>query len=230
MNRLILFSLVLLGIIACNTEKKPAEDFNSVAENYVRLGLTIGQYDPDFVDAYYGPDSLKPKGVKNATFPKDSLIGAVDALQQECKKYADSSQTNDTIRTRATWMNRQLTAFRERIKIFSGNFSPFNEECKQLFGVEPPVYSEDYFRSLVGNLDSLLPGKGLIPERMQALAKKFIIPKEKLDTVFKTAIEEARKRTRSHYSMPSNESFVLEYVNNKPWSGYNWYKGNYQSV
>ena len=32
------------------------------------------------------------------------------------------------------------------------------------------------------------------------------------------------------YQMPSNESFVLEYVNNKPWSGYNWYKGNYQSV
>ena len=30
--------------------------------------------------------------------------------------------------------------------------------------------------------------------------------------------------------MPANESFVLEFVTNKPWSGYNWYKGNAQSL
>jgi hypothetical protein len=230
MRRLIFFAFILVCVGACNTDKKPVEDFNSFAENYVRLGLTIGQYDADFVDAYYGPDSLKPTGAKNSSFPKDSLLSAVNALRQACTKYTDSAQTNDTLRSRATWMSRQLNAFEERINIFSGSFSPFNEESKRLFSVEPPVYSEDHFKSLVGQLDSILPGKGTIPERMQALSKKFIIPKEKVDTVFKTAIEEARKRTRARFQMPSNESFVLEYVNNKPWSGYNWYKGNYQSV
>lgn len=230
MNRLIFFLSLLCCVGSCSTETKPIENFNSLAENYVRLGLTIGQYDPDFVDAYYGPDSLKPSGPKAVSLPKDSLLAAVNTLQQECKKFLDSSQTNDTLRTRAAWMSRQLNAFAERIKIFSGNFSSFNEESKQLFSVEPPVYTEDHFKSLVSQLDSLLPGKGAIPERMQQLSKKFIIPKDKVDTVFKTAIEEARRRTKAHYQMPSNESFVLEYVNNKPWSGYNWYKGNYQSV
>ena len=33
-----------------------------------------------------------------------------------------------------------------------------------------------------------------------------------------------------HYKLPASESFTLEFVNNKPWSGYNWYKGNYRSV
>ena len=33
-----------------------------------------------------------------------------------------------------------------------------------------------------------------------------------------------------HYTLPANESFTLEYVTNKPWGGYNWYKGNYRSV
>jgi hypothetical protein len=33
-----------------------------------------------------------------------------------------------------------------------------------------------------------------------------------------------------HYTLPANESFTLEYVTDKPWSGYNWYKGNYRSV
>jgi hypothetical protein len=33
-----------------------------------------------------------------------------------------------------------------------------------------------------------------------------------------------------HYSIPLNEDFKLEFVNDKPWNGYNWYKGNYQSI
>jgi hypothetical protein len=33
-----------------------------------------------------------------------------------------------------------------------------------------------------------------------------------------------------HYSIPANEDFKLEFVNDKPWGGYNWYKGNYQSI
>lgn len=230
MNRVLLLAFILVIINACTSEKKPVENFNALSEKYVRLGLTIGQYDVDFADAYYGPDSLKPTAAKNTSFPKDSLLAVVSALQQECKNYSDTSQTNDTLRSRATWMSRQLNAFAERIKIFSGSFSSFNEECKQLFSVVPPLFTEDHFRSLVIQLDRILPGKGAIPDRMQALSKKFIIPKEKVDTVFKTAIEEARKRTLARYTLPNNESFVLEYVNNKPWSGYNWYKGNYQSV
>ena len=230
MLRALLTAFLFFLINACTEQKKPVDNFNLLAEKYVRLGLTIGQYDPDFVDAYYGPDSLKPLGNKSTSFPKDSLLAAVNNLQAQCNKYTDSSGANDTLRLRATWMSRQLAAFAERIRIFSGTFSSFDEESKQLFSVAPPAYTEDHFKVLVGKLDSILPGKGPIPARMQALSRNFIIPKEKVDTVFKVAIEEARKRTREHYQMPSNESFVLEYVNNKPWSGYNWYKGNYQSI
>ena len=230
MIRAFLAAFLFFLIIACTEQKKPVDNFNLLAENYVRLGLTICQYDPDFVDAYYGPDSLKPPGRKGKSFPKDSLLAAVNHLQAQCNKYTDSSGANDTLRLRATWMSRQLAAFAERIRIFSGTFSSFDDESKNLFSVVPPTYTEEHFKALVGKLDSILPGKGPIPARMQMLSKKFIIPKKYVDTVFKVAIEEARKRTREHYRMPSNESFILEYVNNKPWSGYNWYKGNYQSV
>jgi hypothetical protein len=52
----------LMFMISCS-EKNNSKDseLNGLAEQYVQLGLNIGQYDPDFVDAYYGPDSLKPK-------------------------------------------------------------------------------------------------------------------------------------------------------------------------
>ncbi|HYK75445.1 MAG TPA: hypothetical protein VEV16_00580, partial [Daejeonella sp.] len=114
-------------------------------------------------------------------------------------------------------------------RIFSGEYGTFDEETKDLFGVEVPSFSEKYYQAKVLKLDQMLPGQGDIATRFQNLANKFIIPKDKLDTVFKTTIAETRKRTRAHYALPETETFTLEYVTGKPWSGYNWYKGNYKS-
>jgi hypothetical protein len=205
------------------------EKLNTLAEKYVRLGLTIGQYDNAFVDAYYGPDSLQPKTAKSVIFPKDSLLASVNGLLTDMKSFI-AEEKNDTLANRAKWMSAQLVAYGRRIKIFSGEYASFDVESKELFGVVAPTHPENYFKILVAKLDSVLPGKGGIPTRFQTLANRFIIPKNKLDTVFKTAIAECRKRTLPHYPLPPNEDFKLEYVTNKPWSGYNWYKGNYQSV
>jgi hypothetical protein len=204
------------------------EKLNLLAEKYVRLGLTIGEYDNDFVDAYYGPDSLRPTVPKQAVFPRDRLLVSVNQLIAELKEF-NTVEKNDTLRIRANWMSNQLIAFGRRIKIFSGEYRSFDEESKELYGVVAPSHPEKYFQLLVTELDSLLPGIGSIAARFQKLAAQFIIPKNKLDTVFKISIAESRKRTLEHYSLPPNESFTLEYVSNKPWGGYNWYKGNYKS-
>jgi hypothetical protein len=217
---------------ACQSEKEPVSlqaRLHQVAQQYVRLGLTIGQYDADFVDAYYGPDSLKPIVPKLPSFPKDSLLAAADQLSTELRKIAGETQ-NDTLQARAHWMIQQLTAFSRRIKIFSGETASFDEESQELFGATAPSYPEAHYSKLVTRLDSLLPGSGTINSRFQSLANRFIIPRNRLDTVFRAAIAECRKRTLSHYPLPINEDFRLEYVTNKSWSGYNWYKGNYQSL
>jgi hypothetical protein len=228
----ILFLIPVLTLLSCqqsSRSKDSAQTLNKLAEDYIRLGLSIGQYDEAFVDAYYGPDSLKPAPPKAAQFPKDSFLTAIQRLKNELEKLA-ASEPNDTLRLRAKWINSQLTAFGRRVKIFSGETASFDEESKELFGVQAPVYPESHYQSLVAQLDSLLPGKDSRPVRLQSLASRFVIPKDKLDTVFKTAIAECRKRTLKHYGLPQTESFQLEFVTGKPWSGYNWYKGNYKSV
>jgi hypothetical protein len=53
-----------------------------------------------------------------------------------------------------------------------------------------------------------------------------VIPPERLGAVFDAAIAECRRRTLEHIALPEEESFVIEYVRDKPWSGYNWYKGD----
>jgi hypothetical protein len=231
MKKILLF-IPILFILSCGhdpAQQQENKKLNSLAVEYVRLGLTIGQYDTDFVDAYYGPDSLKPKQTPAKEFPKDSLLANTNVLMNELKIISTNS-TVDTNKIRANWLMDQLVAFGRRIRIFSGEERPFDEESKELFGVVAPVYTEDYFKAQVNLLDSILPGKGRVNDRFQKLANKFIIPKDKLDPVIKAAIAEARKRTMAHYTLPAAEAFTLEYVTNKPWSGYNWYKGNYKST
>ncbi|RYE19213.1 MAG: hypothetical protein EOP51_20375, partial [Sphingobacteriales bacterium] len=235
MKKLIAALAITSFLFACNQKKQQpalATNIDSIATEYIQFGLHIGQYDPDFVDAYYGPDSLKPPALAVASmlpFSKDSLLKQAASLQAALQQVISSS-ANDTLKNRATWMNNQLTAFSRRIKIIGGENKTFDEESKELFGVAAPAYDEAHYKKLIAKLDSTLPGSGSLQNRMKLLSDKFTIPKNKIDTVFQTAIAEARKRTLAHYSLPAGENFKLEYVTNKPWSGYNWYKGNYQSI
>ena len=66
--------------------------------------------------------------------------------------------------------------------------------------------------------------------RYDAFRRQFVIPRDKLDAVFKTAIEACRERTLAHVKLPAGEQFTVEYVTNKSWSGYNWYQGGFRSL
>jgi hypothetical protein len=229
------FCLLMLLVNPLFTNSQPVKNniskltLDHIAEEYVRLGLAIGQYDTDFVDAYYGPDSLKPSMPNEASFPKDHFIGVANKLLQQLRSFRNTTK-DALLSKRASWISSQLVAYKRRIKIFSGEFSSFDVEAKELFGIHPPSFTEAYFIGLLTRLDKLLPGTGPVNDRFQALANHFIIPTNKLDTIYKTAIAETRKRTLLHYSLPATENFRLQFVNNKPWSGYNWYKGNYKSL
>jgi hypothetical protein len=230
--KITLIPLLLFTAVACTTDRAVdhhAGDIDELARQYVQLGLAIGQYDGAFVDAYYGPDSLRPLSTPAEEMPRDSFLMAVDNLYDQFQTIANDA-VDDTLRVRAQWASDQLVAFRRRIQIFTGEYGTFDEESRDLFGVVAPHYTEDQFKSWLSRLDSLLPGSGDVSSRYQALANRFTIPKEKLDTVFRLAIEECRKRTLRHVGLPAAEDFSLEYVTDKPWSGYNWYQGNYKSL
>ena len=68
---------------SCNLPPDYNEEGNldSLAAKYVRLLLQIGQYDADFVDAYYGPAEWKPSVNVNPTGSiPDSLFEHVQSL------------------------------------------------------------------------------------------------------------------------------------------------------
>lgn len=205
---------------------------NKIAEDYVKLVLNIGQYDADFVDAYYGPkewrENLKsdlqmdPTAFKNLSAKGDALLNQLEALAEY---KADDIET-----LRYRYLYKQLLACKIKILMLNGLRLPFDEETKALYDASAPVHSDEYFQYTITELDNILPGKGNVADRLNNFKKEFEIPKNKLEKVFNAAIQECRTKTRANIKLPENESFVVEYVKDQPWGAYNWYKGNYHSV
>ncbi|MEO7135925.1 MAG: hypothetical protein ABI024_17095, partial [Vicinamibacterales bacterium] len=47
--------LVVVGGVWMTGQTPPPDPYRSVAEQYVKLVLAVGQHDGDYVDAFYGP-------------------------------------------------------------------------------------------------------------------------------------------------------------------------------
>jgi len=199
---------------------------NELAEAYVKLVLQIGLYDADYVDAYYGPEEWKPSADdKKEQFPFDELHAEATRLSDLLSK-VDIGSVGYREAARQASLTKQLRAVVARIEILNGKKLTFDEESRLLYDAVAPTHSAEYFESLLVKLKLKLPGKGDVAKRLADFKKDFVIPRDKLDAVFKAAIEESRKRTLQYVDLPENESFTVEYVTDKAWSGYNWYKGN----
>jgi hypothetical protein len=236
-NKIFFLLIAALLAVSCGEKKeqKPKSDLeikmNTVAEGYVKLVLEVGKYDPNFVDAYYGPKEWKPK---EENLPFDStfyirLITAADSLLNELELLSEYSATElETLRYR--YLYKHLFAVKTKIIVLNGSILPFDLESRAFYDVSPPEISEEEFQKTLDELDKILPGKGDVEERFINLRKNFEIPKNKIDTVFDAAIKECKNRTSKYINLPAGEKFKVEYVTQKPWGAYNWYKGNLFSV
>jgi hypothetical protein len=253
----ILSCFVLCGFLIPTGGVRAGDDMNLVAERYAHLVLALGQHDPDYVDAFYGPAEWKTQAEKE----KKSLdaIGAEAAelsatLNQDrpspqsspkgrggrealASKTSDAEESGDEmLKLRREYLQKQIPALAARVRMLKGEKLKFDDESRALYDAVAPTYRQSgsdpdsHFDQIIAQLEAKIPGKGPLWERYEKWRKPFVIPKEKLDAVFQAAIKECRARTFAHVALPPNESFTVEYVTNKPWGGYNWYKGNYHSV
>ncbi len=219
-------------LVACSTarQESPAKPtMDNLAERYVKALLRLGQYDADIVDAYYGPEEWKPTQPRQDTLPVAQFLREFQEIYQALGQL-NTHAFSDPDRKRWTMFQKQVVAAITKVEMMQGKKLPFDEEAQLLYDATPPKYAFSHFDSLLLSLDQELPGQGDLAQRWATYQKQFVIPREKLDAVFKAAIHEARQRTLAHYPLPAQENFTVEYVTDKPWSGYNYFKGNGYSL
>jgi hypothetical protein len=225
------FVIMLVLMAGCRADQPPPADpgrLDAVARRYVILGLSLGRHDPNYVDAYYGPDSLRSVAEADSLSVEEVRTAAESltaVLGDSVPGYTDS-----LVGMRHRALRVLLGSMAARAGVLGGERLTFDAEAQALYDVVPPHYEEAHFDSLLSRLDSMLPARGPLAQRYQRFRNRLMIPAARVDTVFKTAIAACRARTLAHLSLPPGERFDLEYVKGTPWNAYNWYKGDYHSL
>ena len=235
--------LVSLAVGCGKAPPPPPVTLDTIAADYVKFVLAIGEHDPSYVDAYYGPEEWRiavreeKKDLRNLAWKASDLIKAAGKLPP-APDGAPGSEA-ELVRLRHDYLLQQSRSAATRISMLQGAKLSFDEESRALYDAVAPTHDDTYFEERLGRIESLLatlprsagvPSDGALRDRVQALRARVTIPVDKVGPVFDRAIAECRARTAARIELPAGESFTVEQVTDKPWSAYNWYQGEFRSL
>ena len=216
-----------LLLVACSSAPpQPVTNLDLYGERFVHLALELGQHDDDYVDAYHGPEQWRRDAEQNARSPAELQ----DVAQTAARILRNAHMDITASEQRRAHLARQFEALAFRARMLQGETFTFDEQSRGLYDAIAPTHDAAYFEAALDELDRVLPGAGDVAERYRVFRDRFVIPPDRLDEVFRTAIAECARRTRVRISLPDDESFQLEYVRDKSWSGYNWFQGDATSL
>jgi hypothetical protein len=217
----------LLGACAAGPASLSVKDpsaLDTIALDYVSLILEIGEHEPGYVDAYYGPAEWAEAAQTNLrSVPQ--LMEAAASLTRRLEQ-TPVSTSDPALVQRRKYLLAHVAAAEARLRMIAGERMSFADEAEALFGVRPELQPLSSFDPVLEAIDALLPGTGSLTERVDAFRSQYVIPKDRLQAVMDAAIAECRARTVRHIRLPANERFTLSFVGDKPWSGYNYYLGD----
>ena len=183
---------------------------------------------PDYVDAYYGPPEWKQRGRVGEGAPDrasrrrpKALAGAArrdPAAGDEMERLRQPLSAAAARRARGPHAHAHGRAPVVRRGVAGALRCRRADAARVAFPGDPRPARQAFSRGWTA------------ARSLRTFRSGFIIPREKLDAVFQAAIKECRERTLEHVKLPAGESFTVEYVTNKSWSGYNWYQGNFRSL
>jgi hypothetical protein len=140
------------------------------------------------------------------------------------------SPEDETSELRRKSLIRHAESLTAAIGFYRGDRSTFDEESMALFDAVEPRHTAEDFQEALAELDRLVPGEGTVQARYRAYRERFVIPSDRIESVYRAALDEARRRTLEHISLPADERVDFELVKGGNPGIYHSYKGNHRSV
>ncbi|MGW0245302.1 DUF885 domain-containing protein [Nocardia goodfellowii] len=189
---------------------------------YLRLGLAFDRLEEGFVDAYTGDPELR-RAVENAPAPEPrALARRAAALRAELPDAGLSPE-------RTEFLDVHLRALETSGRKFAGDDIGFVEEVRDYFDVDIATGDTENYREAHRLMDEVLPGDGPLAERFAAHRRADEIPPARLQVCVDAFSSALRELVRERYPLPDHEHVTYEVVGDKPWSGFNYYLGNFHS-
>ncbi|GAB2643453.1 DUF885 domain-containing protein [Nocardia goodfellowii] len=189
---------------------------------YLRLGLAFDRLEEGFVDAYTGDPGLR-REVENGPAPEPrALARRAVALRAELPDAGLSPE-------RTEFLDVHLRALETSGRKFAGDDIGFVEEVRDYFDVDIAPGDTENYREAHRLMDEVLPGDGPLAERFAAHRRADEIPPARLQVCVDAFSSALRELVRERYPLPDHEHVTYEVVGDKPWSGFNYYLGNFHS-
>lgn len=219
----ILISILVALLISAQSACSPWKvDMNTIAEDYVLTCFRLQKYVPGLVDAYFGPLELKQRAEADSAYSLEQIEIDIFSNLRLLTEAGSSART--------AFLSKQFKALKALTEIELGYDYTFMDEVKLIYDIEPKLTPLEEYESALQTIDKILPGSGPLTDRIDRYNESLVIPPEKVKEIFLNAAEHVRGKAKSFLPLPENESFTIELVTDKPWSGYNWFKGNASSL
>lgn len=200
---------------------------SALIRDYLKLGLRFDRIEDGYVDAFTGDPLLRAE-VADEARPQPAEL-ALQA-QRLLASLADVPRRDGFTDARADFIGAHLRALTCAARKFAGEPVGFVEEVRDYFDVDIARGDPDRYRAAHARLDEVLAGPGPLAERVEAHRTSEEIPPARLEEcihAFSSALRDIVRRT---YPLPESETIVYEVVTDKPWSGFNYYEGDYRST
>jgi hypothetical protein len=193
-----------------------------VVREYLRLGLQFDRLVEGFVDAYTGDPALR-REVDNDPAPDPA------ALARRAVELRAELPASGLLEPRAQYLAAHLTALECSGRVLAGQQVGFVAEVAAYFDVviepgDPEVYHQAH-----AQIDRLLPGGEPLADRLAAYRARDEVPPGRLEAAVEALSSALRDRVRANFGLPPEETVHYEVVTDKPWSGFNYYLGDFRS-
>ncbi|MDG5486152.1 DUF885 domain-containing protein [Mycolicibacterium gadium] len=196
----------------------------TLIREYLMLGLRFDRVEDGYVDSFTGDPELR-RIVANEPPPEPADL----TLQAE-RLLAELDAGTDLEQSRVEFIGAHLRALACAGRKFSGQNVGFVDEVDAYFDVRIAKGDPEQYRQAHAKLDEALSGTGSLAERMTAYRAGEEVPPERLEECIHAFSSALRDRVRAEYPLPDAETITYEVVTDKPWSGFNYYLGNYTST
>jgi hypothetical protein len=199
----------------------------ALIREYLSLGLRFDRIESGYVDAFTGDPALRQTVLAE---PAPDPADLVRQAQRLLAALPDVPRRNGFDQARADYIGAHLRALACAGRKFAGEDIGFVDEVHDYFDVHIAKGEAETYRQAHARLDEVLGGGGPLADRMEAYRAAEEIPPDRLAESIEAFSSALRDRMRAEYPLPDTETVVYQVVTDQPWSGFNYYLGDYRST
>jgi hypothetical protein len=199
----------------------------ALIREYLSLGLRFDRIESGYVDAFTGDPALRRSVLAE---PAPDPADLVRQAQRLLAALPDVPRRNGFDQARADYIGAHLRALACAGRKFAGEDIGFVDEVHDYFDVHIAKGEAETYRQAHALLDDVLGGGGPLADRMEAYRAAEEIPPDRLAECIEAFSSALRDRVRAEYPLPDTETVVYQVVTDQPWSGFNYYLGDYRST